>query len=120
MKIACLGWGSLVWDPRGLPIQKQWFQDRPMVQVEFARESSGGRITLVLMKNAVPVRSLWAIMDIDELETAREALAIREGINDYKGHTDKRIGSWPTDNPATILGLQEWASCRKIENVIWT
>jgi hypothetical protein len=31
--IAGLGWSSLVWDPRDLPVQRQWFTDGPFVQV---------------------------------------------------------------------------------------
>src|SRR5258708_4357251 len=95
MIVACLGWGSLVWDPRELPIQSQWFDDGPFVPVEFARQSGDGRITLVLESSALPVRSLWAVMDCGELQAAREALRKREGPQLHISN----IGAWNRGEP---------------------
>src|SRR5690242_11491763 len=97
-KVACLAWGSLVWDPRQLPVRREWFKDGPFVPVEFARQSSDGRITLVIEPNAEPVRVLWAHMLPHSLEDAKKALCDREGIPDR--NRGARIGSWTTGSPA--------------------
>lgn len=115
--IACLGWGSLVWDPRELPIQRQWFADGPFVRVEFARKSSDGRITLVLASSALLVRSLWAVMDCADLETAQEALRKREGNIELS-----KVGTWKQGEnpPALIPNLPQWVVSRGVQSVIWT
>jgi hypothetical protein len=118
--VACLGWGSLVWDPRTLPIQRHWFEDGPLVRAEFLRKSRDGRITLVLDESATPVRSLWAIMDTSDPAQARTALREREGIPEKREKDD--VGLWtPEDEPPpTILGLPAWAQVRNVEAVVWT
>ena len=115
--IACLGWGSLIWDPRELPVQRHWFKDGPLIRLEFARQSQNQRITLVIECSARPVRSLWTLMDSETLENAHEALRLREG----KVKSD-HIGKWSvgTRAPDSIPELDKWASTKQLDHVIWT
>jgi len=82
MLIACLGWGSLVWDPCGLPVQRKWFEDGPLLPIEFARRSLDGRLTLVIVPlgKGLMVRSLWTLFTVHTVHDAREALRRREGV----------------------------------------
>lgn len=117
--IACLGWGSLVWDPRELPIQRKWFDDGPFVKVEFTRQSNDGRITLVLDPDTSPVRSLWAVMDHVDVDAARESLRKREGI---PSANSGNIGSWSNGQvePGLVVDLAGWAQSRGVDSVVWT
>jgi hypothetical protein len=119
-QIACLGWGSLVWDPRELPIRSTWFEDGPFVVVDFLRQSNDGRVTLVLDGSATPVRSLWAQMDASALVHAREDLRARESVP--KSAAAQCIGSWSLGDasPANVLELESWARSRGVQHVIWT
>lgn len=114
--IACLGWGSLIWDPRNLPIRRRWFADGPLLMAEFLRQSSDDRITLVLHESAAPVRSLWSVMDCTDLAEARRALQARECCSE--GH----IASWSQgqNGPSNIIDLPKWAEARGVGAVVWT
>jgi hypothetical protein len=120
MLIACLGWGSLVWDPRELPVRREWFADGPLLPIELARESGGGRVTFVLLSQARLVRSLWALMSISNLQAAKEALADRERLTAEPKTRD--IGCWGPDEKfgvgADLIG--RWASNIGIDAAIWT
>src|SRR5713226_8708880 len=93
--IACLGWGSLVWDTRSLPIHREWFRDGPLLPVEFAHFSDNcqGRVTLVITPDSPRVRVLWALMSLADLDLAKKKLADRERVKDI----DKSIGYWKKD-----------------------
>lgn len=116
--IACLGWGSLIWDPRTLPIHRRhWHDDGPFIPVEFARQSNDGRITLVVVPEARLKRSLWALMDTGDLNDAVDKLAEREGV------TNKQwIGRWNSGDPSpeSIPTLADWAKVHGIGAAVWT
>lgn len=122
MKIACLGWGSLIWDSGTLPIHTEWFLDGPSLPIEFARESRDGRITLVIADVERNVQSLWALMTSTNIECAKKALAKRENICDK--NIQYSIGFWcresneSCDRCADVIG--EWAMHKEIDAVIWT
>jgi len=42
MKIAILGWGSLIKEPCELPIAGEWQKDGPLLWIEFSRISQRG------------------------------------------------------------------------------
>lgn len=114
--IACLGWGSLVWDPRGLAIRTEWFSDGPLLPVEFVRQSRDGRMTLVVDSSSMPVRVLWAAMDCANAAMARESLRQREETS------LREIGVWSAgqQTPPSMDALPKWAGAHDIDEVIWT
>lgn len=120
MPIVCLGWGSLIWDPRRLPIQQPWFTDGPLAPVEFSRQSKNGRITLVIDMAAKHIPVLWARMNVTDCEEAMEALRAREEIPGSNWRS--RIGCWHPDlvAPISIPSLPQWAKEHDISTVVWT
>src|SRR3954447_15153010 len=120
MRIACLGWGSLIWDPRELPICREWFKDGPFAPIEFTRQSSDDRITLIIDSTSSPVRTLWAQMLAQDLQTAREALRDRERIPTT--NWEQKVGAWQRGKaePETVMALPNWAEAHGLDAVIWT
>lgn len=115
MKIACLGWGSLIWDPRELPVQA-WQTDGPLLPVEFSRVSEDGRVTLVIDQEGRTVPTLWAILPADNLEAGIAQLAVRENVKRLGA-----IGRWPSaDNSSIHAIVAAWARRNHIDGVVWT
>jgi hypothetical protein len=143
MNIACLGWGSLIWNPDSLPLRPErpprWFTDGPELPIEFARKSSKDRITLVLVRPeaaeppAVLLPVLWAYLTCPDIEEAHEALARREWgtdplprrwtSQDWINWKNENIARWPTLPGSSYPHAQQmaaWANAKKLDGVVWT
>lgn len=116
MKIACLGWGSLIWKAGALPVASQWHHDGPAVPIEFVRIADGGELSTAICLNARPVPVLWAWLNTASLESACRALRIREAIPDRR--VDGIGMMTVTDSDAGPLAV--WAQAKGIEGLIWT
>src|SRR5579864_4976898 len=121
VKIACLGWGSLVWDPRELPVRGTWFADGPLLPIEFARKSKDGRLTLVLVPAyETSVRSLWTLFSVRTVADAREALRQRECV--LEKNKDRHINAWSVgDAPlANFPEIATWVEGMALDAAVWT
>ncbi|HAT76086.1 MAG TPA: hypothetical protein DCS19_04390 [Flavobacterium sp.] len=122
MKIAILGWGSLLWQPKDLQFDKGigWSENGPMLPVEFARISKDGRLTLVITKDAKEVKTYYAISSYENEEEAVLNLAVREGCG------REQIGSYDKSNKTFSKevffrnNISEWINNTDIDAVIWT
>jgi len=118
--IVCLGWGSLIWDPKELPLidskPEAWRDDGPKLPIEFSRVSKNGRLTLVIDPAAPLVRVLWNPLRVTALADAVEALHVREDTD-----TDRPIGRWPSDCRYPFDDIvAQWARAKGFEGVVWT
>lgn len=121
MKIACLGWGSLVWDPADLPIVAGWRPDGPALPVEFTRQSRDGRMTLVITDGATPLTVLWSELKARSPDEARKVLGAREGVP--KANIPSSIGLWESEAStadAAASVIADWAVAAKLDGVVWT
>lgn len=127
MKIAILGWGSLIWDKRDLPIVGDWQKDGPVLPIEFSRISSDGRLTLVIdEQNGTSVLTRYAHSASTILADAISDLRQREG-----NPPESRIGfvnlvsdaerDWSRKHhPAACDRIRAWAKEHNWEAVVWT
>jgi hypothetical protein len=117
MKIACIGWGSLIWRPENLQIQNKWYEDGPILPIEFTRQSDNDRITLIIDKSAKPIRTFWALMTVDDLPSAIESLKQREGCKTEGIRFVKSTDKNNEDVKSTII---KWLKTNQIDAAIWT
>lgn len=117
MTIVCLGWGSLIRDPRDLPLRTGWSGDGPKLPVEFARKSKDGRITLVVSEDTPSVDVLWTALAVQCLDEAKRALKEREDT------VAKNIGFWNVmvcSDHGEAKTVEAWAAAKGFDGVVWT
>jgi len=110
-----------VWDPRELPVQGRWFDDGPFLPIEFARQSSDGRLTLVLLPAYESrVRSLWTLFSLGTIERAREGLRQREGI--LEKNKAEHVHAWSTGGPShpSFPEIGAWVTRMALDAAVWT
>lgn len=124
-RVAIIGWGSLIWDPRNLSFDRvrNWELGGPILPLEFSRKSSNGRLTIVLdEEHGVAVGTRVATSDLGSADLAIKNLASREGV-----FSDLQIGCADVASGigrSRIKGLTEtiarWGSTAGYTHAVWT
>lgn len=126
MKIAILGWGSLLWDkrPEFNDNHADWQFDGPTLKIEFSRVSAtrNGALTLVLdAKNGEKCQVAYAF---SKRKNPDDAIC---DVRNREGTILKNIGYYFADksrmqdlNKEVLNIIQNWALEKKIDVVIWT
>lgn len=126
MRIAILGWGSLLWEdsPEFDRWHAPWAYDGPILKIEFSRisKSRSGALTLVIDdKHGTPTTVAWCLSKRATVDDAVCDLRCREGT------TLGNIGRMNV--PAQAAGpkgneqgnpIVAWAQAKNIDSVVWT
>lgn len=122
MKIAILGWGSLLWQPKDLHFNEEigWSKNGPFLPIEFARISKDGRLTLVITKNGIQVQTYFAISSYETVEEAVLNLSVREGSGRKQIGSYKKSTNTFSQEVFFEKNILEWINDTDIDAVIWT
>ncbi|GAJ96077.1 hypothetical protein [Rhizobium rhizogenes] len=127
MRIAVLGWGSLIWNPQQLEVIGHFNAGGPPLQIEFSRVSGNGRLTLVVdEQNGTVCPTFYAVSSSDDLGKARENLRSREGMTHINGagFIDLTTGDLSERakerHPQAIPGIEEWGRRNGFDAIVWT
>jgi hypothetical protein len=122
LRVAVLGWGSLIWKVGTLQLRTEWLPGGPSLTIEFSRVSRDGRLTLVIDPIAgVSVPTRYALADFDRLDKAIASLRDREETMDSNiGVVRIRDGHTRARDAATSESIRSWALEIGVDAVIWT
>jgi hypothetical protein len=128
MRIAILGWGSLICDPGSLAYTGEWKENGPKLPIEFSRLSTKGDrkdcLTLVIDTQNGEINSTrFTISTKTDLQIARENLKDRERVTSIKsiGFVNLADKSSLCCSGRQIVDLiTEWAVSQGFDGVIWT
>ncbi len=129
MSIAILGWGSLIKEPRGLPIEGEWQPDGPKLWIEFSRISQrgvrAGCLTLVIDERCESeVTTLHVLSKRSDLPQAIADLQEREGTShDDIGFCEVAAARFAPNamsrHPKSCERIRAWAQEKEFDAVIW-
>jgi hypothetical protein len=125
MKIAILGWGSLLWDPRP-EFDKQhddcWKYNGPELKIEFSRKSDSreGALTLVIdEENGTLTKVAWCLSKRSNVEDAACDLRCREGTI-CRNIRCIVVAEAVTSQNIAGNSVLDWARREKLDAVVWT
>jgi len=126
MKIALLGWGSLVWDLRKVEIEGDFKQTNFKLPIQYSRisDSGNGRVTLVLDPiNGEDIKINYVKMKENNLNNAINQLKERERTI-YKniGYINLKDGNERSNilSDEYLNKIKKWAHKNNFEGIIWT
>jgi len=123
MRIAILGWGSLLWEG-GTEFDRwhePWEYDGPQMMLEFSRISASrsGALTLVIDEaHGSPAPVAWCLSKRARVDDAVCDLCAREGTtieNIGRSVVTPREAGGEPENPITA-----WARPKNLDSVVWT
>lgn len=125
MRIAVIGWGSLLWKPGCLQVREgeKWQKDGPCLSLEFARKSRDGRLTLVLVPGVKAQQTYWIPHQSTCLIEARDDLRMREGCPTLNPiHSVCRHAGCKSESDSEFSKIiREWLdSTNHADAAIWT
>ncbi len=125
-KIAILGWGSLIWEPRD-DLKKYigvWEEDGPILPIEFSRisDSRNGALTLVIdPDNGFQVRTKYILSKRKNPGDAACDLRKREGtVIRHIGLIDLEKDFYRGHWSFVIDKIKLWAIAKQLRAVVWT
>jgi hypothetical protein len=126
MRIAILGWGSLLWEdrPEFDAQHEARLPDGPTLALEFSRISTtrSGALTLVIdEKNGSPCCVAYAFSNRQVLDEAISDLRRREGCAARAiGYLLCLDGKRHSRDEKSLASIHAWVNDMKIDAVIWT
>ena len=126
MKIAVIGWGSLIWDQRPEFDRHlmAWAAGGPYLPIEFCRKSESrcNALTLVIdWRIGTSVETFYALSKRTDPRDAVCDLRSREGTTvDNVGFVNRENGDEHGRDPKSLTAIKAWAIEKGIDCAMWT